>query len=42
MALTDVWNQIGLPLFADGETEAPRIAAAGGNAHVAVFPPAGG
>jgi 5-aminolevulinate synthase len=41
-ALTSVWRAIGLPLFADGEAEAPRVAAAGGNARVAVFPPAGG
>ena len=41
-ALVSVWRELGLPLFSDGEEEMPRQAAAGGNAHVAVFPPAGG
>ena len=41
-ALVDVWNRLGLPLFSDGATEAPRVAAAAGNAQMAVFPPAGG
>jgi len=40
-ALTDVWQKLGLPLFAGEPGEAPRQVAAG-NARVAVFPPAGG
>jgi len=41
VALTAVWESVGLP-FA-GETEVSRpAAAAGGNARLAVFPPAGG
>ena len=40
-ALTSVWQRLGLP-FA-GETEVARpAAAAGGNARLAIFPPAGG
>ncbi len=43
VALTDVWQRVGLP-FSDGdEADAPRQAAtASGNTRVAVFPPAGG
>jgi 5-aminolevulinate synthase len=42
-ALVAVWQKIGLPLFQDqDETRELRMAAGGGNAHVAVFPPAGG
>jgi len=41
-ALVAVWKKVGLPLFADGEEAQPRKAAAGGNARLAVFPPAGG
>jgi 5-aminolevulinate synthase len=40
-ALVDVWNRLGLPLFAGEEPEAPAVAV-GGNARLAVFPPAGG
>ena len=40
-ALTSVWQRLGLPF--SGETEVARpAAAAGGNARLAVFPPAGG
>ena len=40
-ALTSVWQSLGLPF--SGETEIARpAAAAGGNARLAVFPPAGG
>jgi 5-aminolevulinate synthase len=42
-ALTSVWKTLGLPLFAGDAAEPERQAAAvGGNARVAVFPPAGG
>jgi len=41
-ALVQVWDTLGLPRFGDGEEPARRQTAASGNAHVAVFPPAGG
>jgi 5-aminolevulinate synthase len=42
VALTAVWQSLGLPLFA-GDTDAqPRKAAAAGGARMAIFPPAGG
>src|SRR5690606_31919783 len=41
VALTDVWQRLGLPLFGGDAEAAPKVAAAGG-ARVAVFPPAGG
>ena len=42
VALTSVWEKLGLPRDGDdAETEVPK-AAVGGNARVAVFPPAGG
>jgi 5-aminolevulinate synthase len=41
-ALADVWDKIGLPRFADGGEHEDRRAAAGGNARVGFFPPAGG
>jgi 5-aminolevulinate synthase len=41
-ALVSVWQRLGLPLFTDGEAEAPRVAAARGNTRTAYFPPAGG
>ena len=42
-ALTDVWATLDLPLFQGQDEPAPRqAAAAGGNARVGVFPPAGG
>ena len=41
-ALAAVWRDLGLPLFQDDREAMPRQAAAGGNARVAVFPPAGG
>ncbi|MEJ0012008.1 MAG: 5-aminolevulinate synthase [Bauldia sp.] len=41
-ALADVWDEIGLPRFADdGEPEGQRVAARG-NARAGFFPPAGG
>jgi len=40
-ALIDVWDRLGLPRYQDGGKE-QRAATAGGNARVAVFPPAGG
>ncbi|MCP4381674.1 MAG: 5-aminolevulinate synthase [Hyphomicrobiales bacterium] len=44
LALTEVWDRVGLPFAgaSDGDTPLPGTAAAGGNARVAVFPPAGG
>jgi len=42
VALTSVWEALGLPLFEGEAEEAPLQAAVGGNARVAVFPPAGG
>src|SRR5581483_2718056 len=39
-ALTEVWQKLGLPRFAEPAGE-PRVAAAGGNSRL-VFPPAGG
>ncbi len=41
-ALTAVWQKLDLPLFSEGEQAERRVASAGGNARVAVFPPAGG
>jgi 5-aminolevulinate synthase len=42
VALTAVWGAIGMPLFAGDAEAVPRKAAAGGNARMAIFPPAGG
>jgi 5-aminolevulinate synthase len=41
LALTDVWQRLGLPFFAAPSQEAPRPTVSG-NARLAVFPPAGG
>jgi 5-aminolevulinate synthase len=41
-ALTDVWDQLSLPRFGGEVADPPRTAAMGGNARIAVFPPAGG
>jgi 5-aminolevulinate synthase len=40
-ALADVWQRLGLPLFAAPAEEPPRPSVSG-NARLAVFPPAGG
>ena len=41
-ALVAVWDRLELPRFADGAMPQRAAAAGGGNARVAVFPPAGG
>ncbi len=42
VALAQVWDELGLPRFADGDEPAERRAASAGNTRVGVFPPAGG
>jgi 5-aminolevulinate synthase len=42
VALTAVWQSLGLPLFAGDADAQPRKAAAAGGARMAIFPPAGG
>jgi 5-aminolevulinate synthase len=41
-ALVAVWDRLALPRFADGAMPRRATAAGGGNARLAVFPPAGG
>ena len=41
-ALVSVWKALDIPLFAAGSTPTDHRPVTGGNAHVAVFPPAGG
>jgi 5-aminolevulinate synthase len=42
VALTSVWQTLGLPLFSDDTNAQPRKTAAAGGARMAIFPPAGG